>query len=610
VLKALGSTMAQATARLGSPGPDDGERSATLAARAQRRRQLKTVLLLGLVFVAMVAVFSTAFHELMDHEGRSYSWPTSVYWTLTTMTTLGFGDITFESDAGRIFSIVVLLSGSTFLLVMLPFVFIQFVFTPWMAERERRRTPREAPAQIRDHLLLTANGPVEAALVERAVQADVAYVMIVDDPVEAGRLHDEGVTVMLGALDDPETYRRAHVDRADLVVATRNDPTNTNIAFTVREIAPDVDIIASANSPASVDILEIAGANRVVQLGDILGSAMAARTLGLDGRSNVIGEIAGLLIAEAGAGGSDLVGKSLAEAQLRSRLGVGIVGVWNRGRFEIATADTVVDGSTMLLLAGTAEQLAAYDRHHAGIGDVGRQHKIIIGGGRVGRAAGEAFAAEGMSYTVVEQLPDRERPGIPYVIGDAADRAVLDEAGLDRAGAVLITTHDDDINVYLTRYLRGLRPDIRIVSRARLDRNVTTLYRAGADSVLSYAATGSAAIWNHFRGTETVLVSEGLNVFRTPIPRQLVGKSLADAHVYRRTGCNVVAVDRGTTVEGNPDPHVPLPSDGELVLVATDEAEARFSEEYPHARRRTLRIGDPVGRVVDARSTDRPRSGR
>lgn len=605
MLKALGSTMAQATARIAggqtlvSAVPAD-ERSRRLVQRAQRRRQLQTVLVLLGAFIVMVAVFSSLFHTLMDREGRSYSWATSVYWTLTTMTTLGFGDITFHSDAGRIFSIVVLLSGSTFLLVMLPFVFIQFVFMPWMAERERRRTPRDVPATMRDHLILTAMGPVEAELIEQAGQADLPYVVIVEDVVEAGRLHDERRSVMLGALDDPATYRRARVEQAALVIATRNDPTNTNIAFTVREIAPDIGIVASANSPASVDILELAGADHVVQLGNILGSAMAARTLGLAGRTQVIGEIAGLLIAEAGTGGTDLVGQTLAEAELRSRLGVGIVGVWNRGVFEIASADTMLGSSTMLLLAGTAEQLAAYEASHRVDRSAGHHHKVIIGGGRVGRAAGESFAAEGMSYTIVEKLAERERPGVSYVIGDAADRSVLMAAGIEDASAVLITTHEDDVNVYLTRYCRGLRPDVRLVSRSRLERNVSTLYRAGADAVLSYAATGSTAIWNHFRGDETVLVAEGLNVFRTPIPRELVGKTLAEAHVYRRTGCNVVAVDRGDTIEGNPDAHSPLPSHGELVLVATDEAEAAFSEAYPRARRRARRVHRTVfGRRKD-----------
>jgi hypothetical protein len=80
---------------------------------------------------------------------------------------------------------------------------------------------------------------------------------------------------------------------------------------------------------------------------------------------------------------------------------------------------------------------------------------VIIGGGRVGRAIGSALDRDGVSFAIVEQLPERERSGVRYVIGDAADRKVLEAAGLDEASAVLITTHDDDVNVYLTRYCRG-----------------------------------------------------------------------------------------------------------------------------------------------------------
>ena len=371
------------------------------------------------------------------------------------------------------------------------------------------------------------------------------------------------------------------------MVATQNDQTNTNIAFTVREIAPQVNIVASANSPASVDILEIAGADHVVQLGEVLGAAMAARTLGLGGQSHVIGSFAGLQIAEAGAIGTDLVDRTLAESSLRKRFGIGIIGVWDRGEFAIATADTQLRDSSMLLLAGTTDQLAAFDSAYTTNSPTAKK-AVIIGGGRVGRAVGHAFAADGIEFAIVEQLPERRREGVRYVIGDAADRPVLEEAGISDAGAVLITTHDDNVNVYLTRYCRGLRPDARILSRARLDRNVSTLYRAGADAVLSYAGTGSAVIWNHFRGDETLLVAHGLHVFRTPIPRELAGTTLAEAHVYRRTQCNVVAVEAAGTIRGNPDAHVPLPAEGELVLVGTDIAEARFSEVFPHARRRPL----------------------
>jgi voltage-gated potassium channel len=61
------------------------------------------------------------------------------------MSTLGFGDITFETDLGRLFSMFVLISGVLFLLVVLPFTFIQFFYAPWLESQSRMRAPRELP---------------------------------------------------------------------------------------------------------------------------------------------------------------------------------------------------------------------------------------------------------------------------------------------------------------------------------------------------------------------------------------------------------------------------------------------------------------------------------
>ena len=591
MLKSLGMVVTQATQQFRSADQRShsrADRAQQIAQQTERRRRRKTVVILAVMFIVLVLVFSTIFHELMAREGRSYSWPTSIYWTMTTMTTLGFGDITFTSDLGRSFSVVVLVSGSAFLLVVLPFAFIQFVFIPWINERERRRAPRTLAESTSGHLVLTALGPIEQDLIDRADKTELPYVLVVEDVDEAGRLHDEGRRVIVGALDDPATYHNARVQQAALVVATQNDQINTNIAFTVREIAPDTTIISSANSPAAVDILEIAGSDHVVQLGNVLGTAMAARALGLGGTSHQIGHFAGLRIAEAGVVGTDFANRTLQETQLRQRFGVGIIGVWDRGDFSVATGDTVLCDSSILLLAGTAEQLTAFDQEFA-VDSPAATKAIIIGGGRVGRAAARAFSDDGIDVTIIDRLPERQRSHPTYVIGDAADRAILDQAGIADAGAILITTHDDNVNVYLTRYCRGLRPDARIVSRSNLGRNVTTLYRAGADAVLSYAGTGSATVWNHFRGDETLLVAQGLNMFRTPVPRELVGVTLAEAHVYRRTQCNVVAIEQHGTLHGNPDAQQPLPADGELLLVGTDTAEAQFSQVFPHARRRPLR---------------------
>ena len=541
-----------------------------------RRRDLRMVFVLLVVFVALVVAFTIVFHELMAREGQTHSWATGLYWTLVTMTTLGFGDITFTSDLGRIFSVVVLLTGTAFLLILLPFSFIQFVFVPWMNRRDASRAPRSLPRDTSGHLVLTRLGPIEDALIQRAEQAGVEYVVLVADLAEALQLHDQGYRVMVGSSDDPATHRAARVASAALVPATWPDTTNANIIFTVREISPDVPVVATAAKTASVDILELAGANEVLQLGHLLGSSMSDRTLFPDGRSHVIGQFAGVLIAEARVAGTPLAGMRLADAGLRSRLGVGVLGVWDHGVFTIAAPDTLLSESSVLILAASREQLEAYDAQY----EMGSDHAgsvVIIGGGRVGRAAGRAFEAAGIPHRIVEQRDDRIRDA-RYVVGDAADIAVLEMAGIRSATGVLVTTHDDDVNIYLAIYVRRLRPDIRIVARANLDRNVSTLYRAGADDVLSYASMGAAEIWNHFRGNDTLVVAEGLDVFRAPVPPSMRGTTLADSRMRAETGCNVVAIEVDGVLTGNPGGDVRLGANTSLVLIGDAAAQTRLAE--------------------------------
>ena len=93
-------------------------------------RNIRLFLKFLLVLAGLVIIYSVAFHFLMAVEGKDYSWITGIYWTLTVMTTLGFGDITFHTDLGRLFSILVLLSGVIFLLTLLPFIFIKFFYAP------------------------------------------------------------------------------------------------------------------------------------------------------------------------------------------------------------------------------------------------------------------------------------------------------------------------------------------------------------------------------------------------------------------------------------------------------------------------------------------------
>ena len=103
---------------------------------------------------------------------------------------------------------------------------------------------------------------------------------------------------MVGDIDYPVTYAKARAHNALMVVTTKNDMINTNVAFTVREFTQDVPVIATANSPASVDILELAGCNQVLQIAEMMGQALARRVHGADRLAHVIGSFEKLQIVE------------------------------------------------------------------------------------------------------------------------------------------------------------------------------------------------------------------------------------------------------------------------------------------------------------------------
>jgi voltage-gated potassium channel len=546
---------------------------------ATSRRNIRLLLRFLLVLAFLVTVFSILFHVLMVFEGREHSWLTGLYWTLTVMSTLGFGDITFTSDPGRVFSIIVLLSGMVFLLILLPFTFIEFFYAPWMKAQAELRAPRQLPESTSGHVILTNMDPVSKALMQKLTHYGYPYALLVYDLDEALRLHDLGFQVVLGESDRPETYRLVRADKAALVAATGNDMANTNVAFTVREMSQSVPIVTTASSNDAVDILRLAGSSDVIQLSTMMGQALARRIIGADARAHVIAEFGDLLIAEATAAGTPLVGKTLAGSNLRKLTGLSVIGIWKRGQYEIAAAESMIDANSILVLSGSAEQLRKYDElfciYHVSAGAV-----IIVGGGRVGRAIGRALKAREVDFRIVESNPARIRDQAIYVEGSAADYETLERAGIDHAPAIVITTHDDDMNVYLTIYCRRLRPDIQIISRSTRERNVSTLHRAGADFVLSYASMGATTIFNYLRRAGVVVIAEGLHLTETRVPRALAGRTLAQAAIPSQTGGNVVALRSNGELMINPEPSTILEHGAEIILIGTPEAEQRFMQLY------------------------------
>jgi Trk K+ transport system NAD-binding subunit len=529
--------------------------------------------------VGIISLYSFLFHVLMQYEGKDYSWITGFYWSLTVMSTLGFGDITFHTDLGLFFTLVVLLSGVVFLLILLPFTFVQFFYAPWLEAQQKARTPRDLPKNTSGHIIITNLGPISKNLIKKLEKYHYQYIVLIPDLIKAQELHDQGYNIVVGDLDDPATYERLQLHNAALVVVTNDDLTATSIAFTIRELTNKIPIVTNADNEHSIDILEFPGNTHVFEFTKMLGQGLANRTQGICTGTSVVGNFGRLLIAEVPASGTRFEGKTLMETKIRETTGTSVVGLWERGKFTTPIPETVISSSMVLVLAGSEEQLQKYNASYNMVCTPHTKNArvLILGGGRVGRAAAKTLEEHQIGYTIVEKnAAIVKRHGSNHIMGDAADINTLRNAGIEDAHTVLITTHNDAMNIYLAFYCRQLRPNIEIISRAIAERTVPKLYRAGADLVMSSASLGANSILNFLRPNELSMFTEGLNIFSRPIPATLIGKSLVTSQIRKKTGCTVIAINTKGEQNVSPDPNTELQKGDELILIGTTEAEAMF----------------------------------
>jgi voltage-gated potassium channel len=211
-----------------------------------------------------------------------------------------------------------------------------------------------------------------------------------------------------------------------------------------------------------------------------------------------------------------------------------------------------------------------------------RDHVIVCGWGRVGRAIAKDVAGQ-MPLVIVDRDPERlaDSPH-PWVAGDATDDHVLLEAGLPHARALVAALDTDAGNLFVTLSARALRPDLFIVSRVRVEESVEKLRRAGANRVVNPQSIGGSrmaafVLQPHVTEFLDVVMHDRDIEFRleelaVPEGSAVAGSTLRDARIRDRTGALVLALrnPQGEFVS-NPAPDQPIAAGDVLIAIGTPD---------------------------------------
>ncbi len=326
------------------------------------RRFLGAVALLLLTLIFGVGGF---------HLIEGYSILDSAYMTVITMSTVGFevlGEEGFSSD-GKIFVIFLIIFTIGF------FTYTVSTITSFMVEGEIRnlikgyRVHKEL-SKIKDHIIICGLGRNGRQAAIELMAEKVPFVALeMHQSVIDSFLEDfPDALVLRGDATEEDLLEHANIHSAKgAICALADDAANVFVTLSIRQLNTKIPVVARASNESTIKKLEIAGANKVI-LPNVLGGRRMAKVLTKPALMDFVDLVTGggqfhlnLEMIEC-AGKSKIVGKTLAELDIRAKTGVLVLGLQDGGgKFHMnPSVNQSILNDEKLFVIGSDEQVANF----------------------------------------------------------------------------------------------------------------------------------------------------------------------------------------------------------------------------------------------------------
>jgi voltage-gated potassium channel len=313
----------------------------------------------ALYALAVAILFGTIGFSVIER----WSLADSLYVTVQTLTTVGYGDVPPRSSAGRIFAVMIMLIGAGGVALAVSTIVQSVVQSELISALGQRRKSKRM-SKLHDHYIICGSGRVGSHLVRDLQSSRQSFVVIERDPQRAAEFTQRGVDVLVGDATLEESLREVGVERArGLAACLAEDADNVYVVLTARDLNPSLHIVARAAEEQAEAKLLRAGANHVIAPTIIGGHRMAVALT-----KPAVSEFMDSITAnELGLGfeqlevdaSSPLVGQELNATPIRTELDLVIVSIRRQdGETTFNPSGSVrVKAGDILIAIGSAESL-------------------------------------------------------------------------------------------------------------------------------------------------------------------------------------------------------------------------------------------------------------
>ncbi|OEU74206.1 MAG: potassium transporter TrkA [Desulfuromonadales bacterium C00003068] len=312
-------------------------------------------IIVSLFCLVSILLFGTVSYHNIEH----WSYIDALYMTVITLSTVGFREVHQLSEAGQIFTIIIIVFGTGVVAYAAGSV-IQLIVQGQFRQILGRKKLLQKISNLENHYIICGYGRIGNFICHEFQAKPVPFVVVENNPELCEKLLEDGIFFIHGDATDDDTLIKAGITRANgLITAVTSDTANVYITLTARGLNPDLFILARSGEKSTEKKLIRAGASKVVSPYTIGANRMAQAILRpsvmdfieiATAHQNLELQIEEICIHSS----SNLVNQTLMSSDIRKELDIIIVAIkkldTEKMLFNPSSQSLMEDGDTLITL--------------------------------------------------------------------------------------------------------------------------------------------------------------------------------------------------------------------------------------------------------------------
>tara|TARA_B100001029_G_C15003527_1_gene419645 strand:- start:42 stop:1031 length:990 start_codon:yes stop_codon:yes gene_type:complete len=310
-------------------------------------------------FISLIIIGSLGYYTI---GGSDWTLLDSLYMTIITLASVGYGEVHVLDNYGKIWSILLIIFGVTGIGALFRTINEEFI----QSKRFWKKKMKKTISKLRNHHIICGYGRMGAVIAKELKEKNQNFLIIENNEKKVEEIIDKGMLCLQGDATSDDTLLSANIDKASgVAVVLDTDQDNLFVTMTIKTKYPDIFLLSRCAKEDNQSKLIRAGANKVInpyisgghRMAEILIKPQVEDSISVISPKN---SKMNLTIDEISLDGVDKYdGVTIKESGIRDKFGVSVVGIMDdKGKSTInPSSDELLSSNQTIILIGNVERM-------------------------------------------------------------------------------------------------------------------------------------------------------------------------------------------------------------------------------------------------------------